>query len=106
MKKFWKWAVILMTATVTTGLATSCEEKDNTEPEDEPVTIRKTWMGYYEKDGTYSGYDSGSINGKLCLIESFITKKEDAEKVNPNLFIVQVFCQCRNVRFGPSSQSE
>ena len=42
MKKFWKWAVILMTATVTTGLATSCEEKDNTEPEDEPVTIRKT----------------------------------------------------------------
>ena len=27
MKKFWKWAVILMTATMAAGLATSCEEK-------------------------------------------------------------------------------
>ena len=26
--------------------------------------------------------------------------------VVPNLFVIQVFCQCRNVRFGPSSQFE
>ena len=39
MKKFWKWAVILMTATMAAGLATSCEEKGNTEPEDMGVDI-------------------------------------------------------------------
>ena len=52
MKKFWEWAVILMTATMAAGLATSCEEKDNTEPEKEPVTIRKTWLIYSEEDTT------------------------------------------------------
>ena len=76
MKKFWKWAVILMTATMATGLATSCEEKGNTEPEEEPeeepVTIRKTWLAFDEESGEYVGYDLGSINGKLCLIEAFV----------------------------------
>ena len=76
MKKFWKWAVILMTATMAAGLATSCEEKDN----EEPVTIRKTWLSFDEEYGAYVGYDFGSINGKLCLIETFVTKEEDAEK--------------------------
>ena len=44
-----------MTATMAAGLATSCEEKDNTEPEEEPqeepVTIRKTWLTFDEEYG-------------------------------------------------------
>ena len=80
MKKFWKWAVILMTATMAAGLATSCEEKGYTEPEEEPVTIRKTWLAFDEESGGYVGYDLGSRNGKLCLIETFVTNEEDAEK--------------------------
>ena len=75
MKKFWKWAVILMTATMAAGLATSCEEKGN----EEPVTIRKTWLSFDEEYGEYVGYDLGSINGKLCLIEAFVMNEEDAE---------------------------
>ena len=91
MKNFWKWAVILMTATMAAGLATSCEEKDNTEPEEEPqeepVTIRKTWLVFDE--GEYVGYDLGSINGKLCLIETFVTNEEDAEKYS-QMFEVEI----------------
>ena len=68
--------MILMTATMAAGLATSCEEKGNTEP----VTIRKTWLAFDEESGEYVGYDLGSINGKLCLIETFVTNEEDAEK--------------------------
>ena len=60
MKKFWKWVVILMTATMAAGLATSCEEKDNTEPEKEPVTIRKTWLIYSEEDGYYAVWASAA----------------------------------------------
>lgn len=64
MKKFWEWAVILMTATMAAGLATSCEEKDNTEPEEEPqeelVTIRKTWLIYSEEDGYYAVWASAA----------------------------------------------
>ena len=89
MKKFWKWAVILMTATMAAGLATSCEEKDNTEPEEEPVTIRKTWLAFDEEYGDYVGYDLGSINGKLCLIETFVTNEEDAEKYS-QMFDVEI----------------
>ena len=89
MKKFWKWAVILMTTTMAAGLATSCEEKDNTEPEEEPVTIRKTWLALDEESGEYVGYDLGSINGKLCLIETFVTKEEDAEKYS-QMFEVEI----------------
>ena len=89
MKKFWKWAVILMTATMAAGLATSCEEKDNTEPEEEPVTIRKTWLAFDEEYGEYFGYDLGSINGKLCLIETFVTNEEDAEKYS-QMFEVEI----------------
>ena len=85
MKKFWKWAVILMTATMAAGLATSCEEKDN----EEPVTIRKTWLSFDEEYGEYFGYDFGSINGKLCLIETFVTKEEDAEKYS-QMFEVEI----------------
>lgn len=85
MKKFWKWAVILMTATMAAGLATSCEEKGNTEP----VTIRKTWLAFDEEDGGYVGYDLGSINGKLCLIETFVTNEEDAEKYS-QMFEVEI----------------
>ena len=90
MKKFWKWAVILMTATMAAGLATSCEEKGNTEPEEEPVTIRKTWLAFDEESGEYvGGYDLGSINGKLCLIETFVTNEEDAEKYS-QMFKVEI----------------
>ena len=92
MKKFWKWAVILMTTTMAAGLATSCEEKDNTEPEEEPVTIRKTWLAFDEESGEsgeYVGYDLGSINGKLCLIETFVTNEEDAEKYS-QMFEVEI----------------
>lgn len=85
MKKFWKWAVILMTATMAAGLATSCEEKGNTEP----VTIRKTWLAFDEEYGDYVGYDLGSINGKLCLIETFVTNEEDAEKYS-QMFDVEI----------------
>lgn len=85
MKKFWKWAVILMTATMAAGLATSCEEKGNTEP----VTIRKTWLAFDEEYGGYVGYDLGSINGKLCLIETFVTNEEDAEKYS-QMFEVEI----------------
>lgn len=85
MKKFWKWAVILMTATMAAGLVTSCEEKDNTEP----VTIRKTWLVFNEEYGYYHGYDFGSINGKLCLIETFVTNEEDAEKYS-QMFEVEI----------------
>ncbi|MBO8482990.1 MAG: hypothetical protein IAB75_02580 [Bacteroidetes bacterium] len=85
MKKFWKWAVILMTATMAAGLATSCEEKGNTEP----VTIRKTWLAFDEEYGDYVGYDLGSINGKLCLIETFVTNEEDAEKYS-QMFEVEI----------------
>ena len=92
MKKFWKWAVILMTATMAAVLATSCEEKDNTEPEEEPqeepVTIRKTWLVFDE--GEYvGGYDLGSINGKLCLIEAFVMNEEDAETYS-QMFEVEI----------------
>ena len=89
MKKFWKWAVILMTATMAAGLATSCEEKDNTEPEEEPVTIRKTWLAFDEEYGEYFGYDLGSINGKLCLIEAFVMNEEDAETYS-QMFEVEI----------------
>ena len=89
MKKFWKWAVILMTATMAAGLATSCEEKDNTEPEEEPVTIRKTWLVFNEENGEYYGYDLGSINGKLCLIEAFVMNEEDAETYS-QMFEVEI----------------
>ncbi len=89
MKKFWKWAVILMTATMAAGLATSCEEKGNTEPEEEPVTIRKTWLAFDEEYSEYVGYDLGSINGKLCLIETFVTNEEDAEKYS-QMFEVEI----------------
>ena len=85
MKKFWKWAVILMTATMAAGMATSCEEKDN----EEPVTIRKTWLSFDEEYDAYVGYDFGSINGKLCLIETFVTKEEDAEKYS-QMFEVEI----------------
>ena len=89
MKKFWKWAVILMMATMAAGLATSCEEKDNTEPEEEPVTIRKTWLAFDEEYGEYFGYDLGSINGKLCLIEAFVMNEEDAETYS-QMFEVEI----------------
>ena len=85
MKKFWKWAVILMTATMAAGLVTSCEEKGN----EEPVTIRKTWLSFDEEYGDYVGYDLGSINGKLCLIETFVTNEEDAEKYS-QMFEVEI----------------
>ena len=92
MKNFWKWAVILMTATMAAGMAASCEEKDNTEPEEEPqeepVTIRKTWLVFDE--GEYvGGYDLGSINGKLCLIEAFVMNEEDAERYS-QMFEVEI----------------
>ena len=75
--------MILMTATMAAGMAASCEEKDN----EEPVTIRKTWLVFDE--GEYVGYDLGSINGKLCLIETFVTNEEDAEKYS-QMFEVEI----------------
>lgn len=81
--------MILMTATMAAGLATSCEEKDNTEPEEEPVTIRKTWLAFDEESGEYVGYDLGSINGKLCLIEAFVMNEEDAETYS-QMFEVEI----------------
>ena len=82
-----------MTATMAAGLATSCEEKDNTEPEkepeEEPVTIRKTWLVFDEEYGEYVGYDLGSINGKLCLIEAFVMNEEDAETYS-QMFEVEI----------------
>ena len=78
-----------MTATMAAGLATSCEEKDNTEPEEEPVTIRKTWLAFDEESGEYVGYDLGSINGKLCLIEAFVMNEEDAETYS-QMFEVEI----------------
>ena len=86
--------LILMTATMAAGLATSCEEKDNTEPEkepeEEPVTIRKTWLVFDEEYGEYVGYDLGSINGKLCLIEAFVMNEEDAETYS-QMFEVEIY---------------
>ena len=73
-------AIRAMTATVAASMAASCEEKDN----EEPVTIRKTWLSFDEENGEYVGYDFGSINGKLCLIETFVTKEEDAENYSQN----------------------
>ena len=78
-----------MTATMAAGLATSCEKKGNTEPEEEPVTIRKTWLAFDEESGEYVGYDLGSRNGKLCLIETFVTNEEDAEKYS-QMFEVEI----------------
>ena len=86
MKKFWKWAVILMTATMAAGLATSCEKKDNPEPEkepeEEPVTIRKTWLVFDEEYGYYAGHDFGAINGKYCSINCLIPNQEMADAFN------------------------
>ena len=74
--------MILMTATMAAGLATSCEEKDNTEPEKEPVTIRKTWLIYSEEYGYYVGHDFGAINGKYCSIQCLIPNEEMADAFN------------------------
>ena len=67
-----------MTATMAAGLATSCEEKGNTEPEEEPVTIRKTWLVFDEENGYYIGHDFGAINGKYRnLTKDSVTFYED-----------------------------
>lgn len=71
-----------MTATMAAGLATSCEEKGNTEPEEEPVTIRKTWLVFDEENGYYIGHDFGAINGKYCSIQCLIPNQEMADAFN------------------------
>ena len=53
------------------------------------MTIRKTWLAFDEEYGDYVGYDLGSINGKLCLIETFVTNEEDAEKYS-QMFEVEI----------------
>ena len=90
MKKFWKWAVILMTATMAAGMTTSCEEKDNTEPEEEPVTIRKIWLVFDEENGYYAGHDFGAINGKFCSIQCLIPNQEMADSFNKLDYGVEV----------------
>ena len=50
MKNFWKYAALLMTAAAG-GMLTSCQDKDDTGPEEEPITIRKVWlMEYIDED--------------------------------------------------------
>ena len=71
-----------MTATMAAGLATSCEEKGNTEPEEEPVTIRKTWLVFDEEYSYYAGHDFGAINGKYCAIQCLIPNEEMADAFN------------------------
>ena len=42
-----------------------------------------------EENGEYFGYDLGSINGKLCLIEAFVMNEEDAETYS-QMFEVEI----------------
>ena len=53
------------------------------------MTIRKTWLAFDEESGEYVGYDLGSINGKLCLIEAFVMNEEDAETYS-QMFEVEI----------------
>ena len=82
--------MILMTATMAAGMTTSCEEKDNTEPEEEPVTIRKIWLVFDEENGYYIGHDFGAINGKYCSIQCLIPNQEIADTFNKLDYGVEV----------------
>ena len=76
MRNFLKWAVILMTAAMTAGLAASCEEKDS----EEPVTLHKTWLA--SESGIVEGYDFGSIvPGKVSYV-IFVSDQETADELS------------------------
>ena len=57
MKNFCKYAAFLMTAAMAAGMLTSCQDKDDTGPEEEPITIRKVWLMEYIDE------DNGKNNG-------------------------------------------
>lgn len=76
MRNFLKWAVILMTAAMTAGLAASCEEKDS----EEPVTLHKTWLA--SESGIVEGFDFGSIvPGKFSVVV-FASDQKTADELS------------------------
>ena len=68
-------------------MLTSCQDKDDTGPEEEPITIRKVWLMEYidedtgEKNG-YVGHDFGMIDGTYNLIEDYEESEEFVERMN------------------------
>ena len=81
MKNFWKYAALLMTAAAG-GMLTSCQDK--TEPEEDPVTIKKVWAAKTEYDvlgECYSLLDFGMIDGKYHLCEAYQESEEFRERM-------------------------
>lgn len=90
MKNFCKYAAFLMTAAMAAGMLTSCQDKDDTGPEEEPITIRKVWlMEYIDEDNGkkngYIGHDFGMIDGAYHYIEGYEESEEFVERMNNSL---------------------
>ena len=87
MKNFRKYSVLLMTAAMACGMLTSCQDKKDTEPEEEPITIRKVWLMEYIDEDTgkkygYIGYDFGMIDGTYHIIDGYEESEEFVERMN------------------------
>ena len=87
MKNFCKYAAFLMTAAMACGMLTSCQDKKDTEPEEEPITIRKVWLMEYIDEDTgkkygYIGYDFGMIDGIYHIIDGYEESEEFVERMN------------------------
>lgn len=90
MKNFCKYAAFLMTAAMAAGMLTSCQDKDDTGPEEEPITIRKVWLMEYidednGKNNGYIGHDFGMIDGAYHYIEGYEESEEFVERMNNSL---------------------
>lgn len=90
MKNFWKYAALLMTAAAAGGMLTSCQDK--TEPEEDPVTIKKVWLMKLPESETasvgyevYTGLDFGLIDGSFHFIESYAESEEFRNKMKESL---------------------
>ena len=87
MKNFRKYSVLLMTAAMACGMLTSCQDKKDTESEEEPITIRKVWLMEYIDEDTgkkygYIGHDFGMIDGTYHLIDGYEESEEFVERMN------------------------
>ena len=79
-----------MTAAMAARMLTSCQDKDDTETEEEPITIRKVWLMEYIDEGTgkkygYVGFDFGMIDGAYHFIEGYEESEEFVERMNKSL---------------------
>ena len=79
-----------MTAAMAAGMLTSCQDKDDNETEEEPITIRKVWLMEYIDEDTgkkygYAGFDFGMIDGTYHIIESYEESEEFVERMNNSL---------------------